>query len=60
MEAKRLLDPRFKYRNSAQTDVLETLKRFGFKPTTDEERKAAQERLHGTASVTPITRKRKP
>lgn len=53
-----ILNPQvFTYRDSAHTDVRETFKRFGFVPTTDEERKAAQERLHGR-NVTPITKRR--
>lgn len=56
----RLLDPRFKYRNSDDTNVADTFKRFGFKPTTEADRRKAQERLHGArtnkpkATVTPI------
>ena len=35
-----LLDPRFKYIPAASTDVAGTWRRFGFKPVTDEERRA--------------------
>ena len=35
-----LLDPRFKYVPAASTDVAGTWRRFGFKPVTDEERRA--------------------
>lgn len=57
----RLLDPRFKYVPAADTDISSTLKRHGFKPTTDADRRKAQERLHGratkpAANVTPIRR----
>ncbi len=40
-----LLDPRFKYIPAINTDVLETFRRFGFKPTSDEERRERQSRL---------------
>lgn len=35
-----LLDPRFKYVPAARTDVAATWRRFGFKPTTDAQRRA--------------------
>jgi hypothetical protein len=38
----RLLDQRFRYVPAAQTDVLATWRRFGFRPTTDSERRARQ------------------
>jgi hypothetical protein len=38
----RLLDPRFKYIASTKTDVAATWKRFGFRPTTESERRARQ------------------
>lgn len=54
----RLLDSRFKYSNSASTNVRSTWERFGFRPTTDEERQAAQHNLHAPerppADVTPL------
>lgn len=40
----RLLDPRFKYRPADSTDIRDTWKKHGFKPTTDAERKARQVR----------------
>lgn len=44
-----LLDPRFKYVPAISTDVLATFRRFGFQPTSDEERKARLAR-HGSRS----------
>jgi hypothetical protein len=38
----RLLDPRFHYVPVAQTDVLATWRRFGYRPMTDCERRARQ------------------
>jgi hypothetical protein len=56
----RLLDPRFAYKSAAATDIRETFKRHGFKPTTDEDRKRAQEKLHGkSATVTDLNSKRR-
>ena len=56
----RLLDPRFAYKPAAATDIRETFKRFGFKPTTDEDRKRAQEKLHGkSATVTRLDERKK-
>lgn len=40
----RLLDSRFKYTNSASTNVADTWRRFGFRVTTDAERAARQQR----------------
>ena len=40
----RLLDPRFKYVPAARTNVLATWRKFGFKPTTEAERRS---RLQG-------------
>lgn len=37
-----LLDPRFKYIPAVKTNVAETFARFGFRPTTEEERRARQ------------------
>ena len=34
-----ILDPRFKYVPAISTDVLATFRRFGFQPTSDEERR---------------------
>ena len=36
----RILDPEFKYVPSAAQSVTDTWRRFGFKPTTEAERKA--------------------
>lgn len=44
----RLLNPNFPYVSSANTNVADTFRRFGFKPTSEAERKAAQQRLHAT------------
>lgn len=41
----RLLDKRFKYVSSGETDVSLTWRKFGFKPTTETERRARQRRL---------------
>jgi hypothetical protein len=38
----RLLNPRFRYVPAAKTDVLETWRRFGFRPMSDSERRARQ------------------
>lgn len=38
----RLLDSNFKYVPAAQTDVTQTWLRFGYRPTTDAERRARQ------------------
>lgn len=57
-----ILDPRFKYRDHAHTDVADTFKRHGFKPTTPAERAARQrpaEAQKKTATVTPLKRKPK-
>jgi hypothetical protein len=40
--AMRLLDRKFKYVPSAKTDIAATWRRFGFRPTTDAERRARQ------------------
>lgn len=42
----RILDARFKYTPSLQTNIMSTWKRFGFKPTTDAERQARQRRAY--------------
>lgn len=41
-----ILNPKFRWVPSSSTNVADTFRRYGFKPTTDAERKAAQERLH--------------
>jgi hypothetical protein len=38
----RLLDSRFRYIPAARTDVGATWRRFGFRPTTESERRARQ------------------
>jgi hypothetical protein len=38
----RLLDQRFRYIPAAKTDVSATWRRFGFRPTTESERRARQ------------------
>lgn len=52
-------DPRFKWVRPENTNVSATWKRFGFKPTTEAERKARQERTQEQppANVTPIDKK---
>jgi hypothetical protein len=40
----RLLDPGFRYVPSANTNVAATWRRFGYRPTTDAERRARQSR----------------
>ena len=41
-----ILNPLFEYKNASKTDVMETWRRHGFVPTTEQQRKEAQERLH--------------
>jgi hypothetical protein len=58
----RILDTRFKYTPSLDTNIVATWKRFGFRPTTDAERAARQRRAQQeppvssqpSASVTPL------
>jgi len=45
----RLLDARFKYTPSTNTNIVATWKRYGYKPTTDAERQARQRRAMGLA-----------
>ena len=40
----RLFDPTFKYVPSSCTDVAATWRRFGFRPTTESERRARRRR----------------
>ena len=40
----RLLDPGFRYVPSAKTNVAATWRRFGYRPTTEAERRARQNR----------------
>lgn len=39
---KSILDPSFSYVNSTNTNVRDTWERFGFKPTTENQRRARQ------------------
>jgi hypothetical protein len=41
----RILDTKFRYVPSGATNVVATWKRFGFRPTTEAERRAQQARL---------------
>jgi hypothetical protein len=41
-----ILNPKWKYMHSTATDIKQTLEKFGFKPTTAEERAERQRRLH--------------
>jgi hypothetical protein len=57
----RILDARFKYTPSTNTNIVATWKRHGYKPTTEAERTARQRRELGktvgdsySASVTPL------
>ena len=53
----RLLDPRFRYIPAANTDVSMTWKRFGFRPTTESERRARQRAgLSGAGDTTASAR----
>ena len=56
-----LTDPRFKWVRPENTNVSATWKKHGWKPTTEAERKARQERAEEPkATITDITsRKRK-
>jgi hypothetical protein len=62
----RLLDPRFKYIPAARTDVAATWRKFGFKPTTDTERKSRMLRAEASSVVptaeaaAPSRRRRQP
>ena len=50
----RLSDPRFKYVPSTLTDVAATWRRFGFRPTTESERRARRLReppVEGTVDI---------
>lgn len=54
----RLLDPQFKYTPSPSTNIVTTWRRFGYRPTTEAERRARRQRLQtpvketGSAVVT--------
>jgi hypothetical protein len=49
----RLLDPGFRYVPAANTNVAATWRRFGYRPTTEAERRARQSRgaAEGSAAV---------
>lgn len=47
----RLLDPGFRYVPSANTNVAATWRRFGYRPTTDAERRARQSRAAADATA---------
>ncbi len=51
----RLLDQRFKYIPSTSTNIVETWKRHGYKPTTEAERRARQNKTEGTVKYPPLT-----
>ena len=51
----RLLDQRFKYIPSAKTDIAATWRRFGFRPTTDTERRARQRTFSSREETSPTT-----
>lgn len=38
----RLLDPRFQYTPAVETDIRETWRKHGYRPTTEAERRARQ------------------
>lgn len=52
-------DPRFKWVRPENTDVAATWKKFGFKPTTEAERKARQSREEKPSNVTPFTNQKR-
>jgi hypothetical protein len=60
----RLLDRNFKYIPASETDVASTFRRFGFRPTTDKERRArGPDRLPtapALAGVTPFDPRHRP
>jgi hypothetical protein len=49
----KMLDAKFRYVPSAHTNVAATWKRFGFRPTTEAERRARQTRLHAEELAPP-------
>jgi hypothetical protein len=51
----RLLDPGFRYVPSANTNVTATWKRFGYRPTTDAERRARQSRMEAEAGAAALS-----
>jgi hypothetical protein len=59
----RLLDPRFKYIPAARTDVTATWRRFGFRPTTEADRRSRKAQADDAAaddtrSVSVVPRRR--
>jgi hypothetical protein len=57
--ARSILDESFRYVPAAATSVAETWRRFGWRPTTDEDRRtrrrlAAEAPIEEVAAVTPI------
>ena len=60
----RLLDRNFKYIPSSETDVANTWRRFGFRPTTEKERRErGSERMPAAgclAGVTPLNAHHRP
>lgn len=53
----RILDPDFKYTPAAAQSVADTWRRFGFKPTTEAERKARRKPKPVPQNVRQIKRK---
>ncbi len=51
----RLLDSRFKYVPSTNTNVAQTWRKFGYRPTTDAERSARQRRLQAHTASAEVT-----
>lgn len=49
-----VLDPKWKYTPSGSTDIRSTLKKHGFKPTTDAERKARQHKKSFMLNMDPV------
>jgi hypothetical protein len=49
----KMLDTKFRYVPSAHTNVVATWKRFGFRPTTEAERRARQARLQAEELASP-------
>lgn len=54
----RILDPEFKYTSSAGTDISETWKRFGFKPTTKADRAARRKPKPLPKNVQPMAKRK--
>lgn len=51
-----ILDRRFRYTHSTQTNIVETWKKHGYRPTTERERAERQKRVPAAkpANVTPL------